>query len=70
MSKAALKDIAERIVRTFVAVFGTAVVAGWTSVSDVATAKALAWSGVIAGVTAVLGVITARIGNPDTASVL
>jgi hypothetical protein len=41
MSKAALKDIIERVVRTFVAVFGTAVVASWTSGTEVAKAKAL-----------------------------
>jgi len=67
-TKAALKDLAERVLRTFLAVFGTAVAAGWTNVTNVASGQALAWSAAIAGVTAVIGLIAARVGDPDTAS--
>ena len=67
-TKQALIDLAERVVRTFAAVFLTAVVAGVTSVSSVDTAAALGWSAAISAVTAAVGIIAAKIGNPDTAS--
>ncbi len=63
------KDLLERVVRTFVVAFLVPVAAGLTSVTDVGTAKALAWAGAIAGGTAVLAVLTKAWGSPDTASV-
>ena len=62
------RDLVERVLRTFIAGLLTAVVAGMSSVTDMTTAKALAMSAVLAGITAAIGVIGRFVGDPNTAS--
>lgn len=66
-----LKDLAERVVRTFVAAATAALVLPATDLYSMAAWKSAAVAAAIAGVTAVLGVITKSVGpSTDTASVL
>jgi len=62
------RDLLERVLRTFIAGLLTAVVAGMSSVTDMTTAKALAMSAVLAGITACIGVVGRFVGDPSTAS--
>lgn len=65
------KDLTERVVRTFVSAAALTFGAGLTGVSDLSSAKALAWSGAMAGVTAVLALITGPLGkSKETASII
>lgn len=65
-----IKDLAERVVRTFVAAAVGVIALNLASVTSLDAAKTVGAAAVTAGVTAVLGLITKSIGSPDTASVI
>lgn len=76
MSKSAVKDIVERVVRTFIGVFlglYLPVIAGADSLSalvDLSTADKAAAAGVASVVTLLMGLLGAQVKNKDTGSVL
>jgi hypothetical protein len=72
MSKIALIDIAERMVRTFIQATGAALATGAAGleVTSLSSWQALAVGGVSAGLSAVMGLITAGFGDRSTASLI
>ena len=64
------EDLAERCVRTFIAVFLTTIGAAATTVVDLSSIKVVAVAGLASAGTAVLGCVTRAFGTTDTASVL
>lgn len=72
MNKIALIDIAERMVRTFIQATGAALATGAAGleVTSLSSWQALAVGGVSAGLSAVMGLITARFGDRSTASMV
>jgi hypothetical protein len=64
------RDLIERVVRTFFAASLSVAVAGLAGVTDLDGLRGLAVAAGAAGTTAVLALITRRIGDPDTASVI
>lgn len=66
-TKTYIKDVAERVVRTFGVAFLTALLTG--GVFDLSTTKAAALSGLTAVGTFLLALLTKPVGNSDTASV-
>lgn len=65
-----LKDLAERVVRSFIGGLMAVVTANLASVTDLDTAKAVGVSALYAGAAAVLALITRTVGSNDTASML
>lgn len=72
MNKLALIDIAERMVRTFIQATGAALATGAAGleVTSLSSWQALAVGGVSAGLSAVMGLITAGFGDRSTASMV
>lgn len=68
MSTTFLKDLAERVIRTFLAAFLTAAAASAATVTDWSTARAAGAAAAVAGVTAVIALVGRFVGSPDTAS--
>ena len=70
MNKLALIDIAERMVRTFIQATCAALATGAAGleVTSLSSWQALAVGGVSAGLSAVMGLITAGFGDRSTAS--
>jgi hypothetical protein len=64
------KDLAERVVRTFVAAALAVAAAGIAGVHDLDGLRGIVLAAGAAGVSAVLGLVTKSIGDPTTASVL
>jgi hypothetical protein len=66
-----VKDLLERVVRTFLAVFlGVALAAAPDGGITLEIAQQAALAGVAAVMTLILGVLTKPVGNADTASVI
>ena len=72
MNKLALIDIAERMVRTFIQATCAALATGAAGleVTSLSSWQALAVGGVSAGLSAVMGLITAGFGDRPTASMV
>lgn len=72
MNKVALIDIAERVLRTFIQATAAALATGATGldVTSLSAWQALAVGGVSAGLSAVMGLITAGLGDRSTASLI
>ena len=64
------RDALERCVRTFIAAAVAVVVTGLAGVTSLDGLKGLALCAVATGASAVLALLTRRIGDPDTASVI
>lgn len=64
------KDLTERVVRTFISAALAVVAAGIAGVHDLDGLRGIALAAGAAGVSAVLGLVTKTIGDPNTASVL
>lgn len=62
------KDLAERVVRTFVQAALAVVASGLVGLTDLDSAKTLGISALAAGFSAVMGLIGHRIGDPNTGS--
>jgi hypothetical protein len=65
-----VKDWLERIVRTALVAFAVTFLAGLTTDIDLSALRALAISAAMAAGTAILGLLTKPVGNPDSASIL
>ena len=64
------KDLAERVLRTFVQAALAVVVTDLAGVTSVDGAKALVVAAVAAGVSAVVGLLSRNLGDPDSASAI
>lgn len=64
------KDLAERVLRTFVQAALAVVVTDLAGVTSVDGAKALVVAAVAAGVSACIGLVSKNLGNPDSASAI
>ena len=71
MTRHLLLDVAERATLTFVQAFLSVwVVASWADLTDVHLAQRAAVAGIAAALAAIKGFAAARVGDPDTASLL
>jgi len=71
MDSVFFRDLAERVVRTFVQAFIATVAAGATGVVDVGSLRALAVASFAAALAAVMALATKNVGHDnDTASVV
>ena len=64
------KDLLERVLRTFVQAALAVVVTDLAGVTSVDGAKALVVAAVAAGVSAVVGLLSRNLGDPDSASAI
>ena len=64
------KDLLERVLRTFVQAALAVVVTDLAGVTSVDGAKALVVAAVAAGVSAVVGLVSKNLGDPDSASAI
>lgn len=64
------KDLTERVVRTFAQAALAVAVSDMAGVTSVDGAKALVVAAVAAGLSAVVGLVSKHLGDPDSASVL
>lgn len=64
------KDLAERVLRTFVQAALAVVVTDLAGVTSVDGAKALVVAAVAAGVSACIGLVSKNLGDPDSASAI
>ncbi|MFM7062633.1 MAG: holin [Actinomycetes bacterium] len=64
------KDLLERVLRTFVQAALAVVVTDLAGVTSVDGAKALLVAAVAAGVSAVVGLLSKNVGDPDSASAI
>ena len=64
------KDLAERVLRTFVQAALAVVVSDLAGVTSVDGAKALVVAAVAAGVSACIGLVSKNLGDPDSASAI
>ena len=72
MNRKFLKDLLERVVRTFIVAAATVFLTGAPvlDLHKMSSVRELAVAALAAGGTAVLGLITKQVGSPDTASVI
>lgn len=63
-----VKDLLERMARTWIQAFLATLAVGATSVVDVSTAKAAAVGAAAAAAAAVMGLLARQVGSPDNAS--
>lgn len=71
MTRRLLVDVAERATLTFVQAFlGVWLVADWADLTDVGLAQRAAVAGIAAALAVLKGFAAARVGDPDTASLL
>lgn len=70
MTSKFLRDLAERVVATYLQAFAGLLIAGWSDAVNVGTVRAAAVAAIPAALSALKGLVAQRFGDPDSAALV